>query len=75
MKTDNARALVHKTSGALATVYACPFCRRFSKVMRKGIPGVGRGYGLALGGAYSAQVAAHIRAEHPEKVTQKDTDA
>lgn len=66
---DKARALVKRTSGALATIYACPFCKNYCQIMRKGIPGVGRGYGLGMGGALSSRVAAHIRKEHPEKIT------
>lgn len=64
---DKARALVKRASGPLATVYACPFCP-YSEVMRKGLRGVGRGYGLGVGGALSSKVAAHIRAHHPEAI-------
>jgi hypothetical protein len=71
---DNARDLVQKFSGPLATAYGCPFCNhvlRFKHVgntIRAGT--VGRGYGLRMGGTLHSQMGAHIRAEHPDKVTR-----
>lgn len=70
---DKARGLVQKHRGPLATVYACPFCKhttRFEK-SRPG-SGVGRGYGLRMGGTLHSQMAAHIRAVHPGKLIEDE---
>jgi hypothetical protein len=64
---DHARRLIKTTSGPLATIYQCPFCKHHS-IMRKGIRGVGRGYGLGMGGKLSAEMGAHIRASHPAEL-------
>jgi hypothetical protein len=66
-KRDPARGLVERISGALATVYKCPFCA-YSESFRKGLRNPGRGYGLAMGGALHSKVAAHIRVAHPERL-------
>jgi hypothetical protein len=67
--TDFARHLVKKTTGAVATVYSCPFCKHHT-VNRKGTRGQGRGHGLRTGGALHSQLAAHIRREHPAKLAK-----
>lgn len=64
---DVARRLVRKASG-IATVYSCPYCKHFEKFPHG--RGGGRGYGLRMGGALHSKLAAHIRAEHPDKLAE-----
>jgi hypothetical protein len=64
-RVDYARHLVRKARG-LRTVYSCPFCK-LTDVVPSG-RGMGRGYGLASGGAAHSKMAAHIRAEHPAEL-------
>lgn len=63
MARDFIRSLVLVFRGALATSYACPYCKHH-EVVRYGRPGVGRGAGLRLGGGAHSRLSAHIRAEH-----------
>lgn len=65
-RIDYFRKLVQRVSGPLATIYACPFCKHFTK-LRKGLVGVGRGYGIGQGGKLHSQMSAHIRSEHPQE--------
>lgn len=72
---NEAMRLVGSVTAALATVKYCPFCKTtvegVSKfTFRKGRPGVGRGAGLGWGGSVTAKLAAHIRAEHPDKLNK-----
>jgi len=71
-RIDEARRLVKVTRAALGTVYKCPFCPHHEAVPR-GRRGVGRGYGLATGGAAHSRLGAHIRAAHPEQVSTTPT--
>ena len=71
---NKAMRLVGSVTAALATIKYCPFCRvtveGVSKfTFRKGRGG-GRGAGLRFGGPATARIAAHIRAEHPEKLEE-----
>ena len=72
---DKAMRLVASVTAAVATIKYCPFCPRtiegVSKLtFYKGRPGVGRGAGLGFGGAATSRIAAHIRAEHPDKLNK-----
>lgn len=71
---DPARAMIRTTRGGIATVYACPFCREFRK-LPKGRAGVGRGYGLGMGGKLTAELGAHIRAEHAAELAEIKAEA
>lgn len=65
----NVRDIVIKASGPLASIYSCPYCNFFVKVP-KGVPGVGRGYGLASGSTAQSEVVAHIKREHADKLSK-----
>jgi hypothetical protein len=65
---DPARALVGKTSGPMASVYSCPFCKHH-EIIRRPPRGHGdRGFGLRTGGPAHSRLGAHIRAEHGDKL-------
>ena len=67
---DPVRRLVKVHRGPLGTTYGYPFCRHAITVPRGGI-GSGRGYGLRTGGAAHSRIAAHIRAEHAERLRDR----
>jgi len=64
------RDLILKASGPLAVVYACPLCSKHSVRISKGTRGTGRGHGLALGSMARADVIKHMKAAHPELLTE-----
>ena len=67
----NARKLVQRVSGPLATVYCCPFCTSFRATVRKGFnQGAGRGYGLREGSKAHAAVVRHIHEAHASKLEE-----
>ncbi len=52
-------------TGPFATVRACHACKH-TEIIRKGIPGVGRGYGFREGNKARGRMIQHIKSKHPE---------
>lgn len=57
----------------MATVRACLLCKH-TELVRKGRPGVGRGYGMREGNMARGRMMTHIKEAHPEFETAKVTD-
>jgi hypothetical protein len=55
--------LYHVSRGPLATVHGCNLCNHV-EVVRKGRPGVGRGYGLAEGNRARGRMIQHLKDKH-----------
>lgn len=68
----NVRKLIVTASSASASTYACPFCLRFYRKVRKGQTGVGRGAGFREASWAHSDVVAHIRAEHADELEKID---
>jgi len=64
MANDKAIFTVHE--GAFMVVRGCRFCKHIEKV-RKGIPGVGRGYGMREGNKARGRMIQHVKEAHPEQ--------
>ena len=60
-------AFVREASGPLAIVRVCKICGHFETV-KKGIPGVGRSYGMREGNKARGRIIQHIKDNHPESV-------
>jgi len=56
-------AHVRTTAGPFATVRVCVHCGH-REIVRKGRPGVGRGYGMREGNKARGRMIAHLKAEH-----------
>ena len=52
--------------GGIAVVRACRLCDH-SEILRKGIQGVGRGYGMREGNKARGRIIQHVKAAHPEE--------
>ena len=53
--------------GPLAVIRACKYCG-FKVRLDKGIPGVGRGYGMREGNKARGQIIQHLKKEHGDKL-------
>lgn len=65
------QGLYKETTSALATVRVCLCCPQrhtaHAEIVRKGLPGVGRGYGLREGNKARGRMIQHIKTAHPEQ--------
>lgn len=53
----------------LGVVRACPCCKH-TEIVRTGISGVGRGYGMREGNKARGRMIQHIRAAHPKHTAE-----
>ncbi len=51
--------------GPLAVVRACKYCKHI-EIVKKGLRGAGRGYGMCEGNKARGRMIQHIKATHPE---------
>lgn len=56
----------------LGVVRVCPCCKH-SEIVKTGIQGVGRGYGMREGNKARGRMIQHIKATHPEYVASLKT--
>lgn len=54
--------------GPLAVVRQCTLCKHF-ELVRKGLRGVGRGYGMREGNKARGRIIQHIKLNHPGTYT------
>ena len=59
-------------TGPLATVRVCIVCGH-KEIVRKGIRGAGRGYGMREGNKARGRMIQHIKSEHPEVLRQAES--
>lgn len=62
----NDKLLFAVFEGPRAVVRGCLFCKHFEKI-QKGLPGVGRGYGMREGNKARGRMIQHVKEEHPEQ--------
>lgn len=66
-KKVHADDLMFKVStGPLAVIRQCLHCKHF-EIVRKGLPGVGRGYGMREGNKARGRIIQHVKTAHPEQ--------
>jgi hypothetical protein len=56
--------MYREVSGPRAVVRQCQCCKHF-ELVRKGIPGVGRGYGMREGNKARGRIIQHFKTAHP----------
>lgn len=61
---------LYKTyEGPLAVIRACSCCKHF-EIVRKGLHGAGRGYGMREGNKARGRIIQHIKTAHPERYAE-----
>ena len=63
-KANAVDALFSHMEGPLAVVLQCSMCKHF-ELVRKGLRGVGRGYGMREGNKARGRIIQHIKSAHP----------
>jgi len=63
-----------EVSGPLAVLRECTLCKHHT-IVKKGIRGVGRGYGLREGNKARGVMIQHFKTVHPEKYSEYKKDA
>lgn len=67
-KVVNRDTLMYKTTeGPQAVIRNCLYCKHF-ELVRKGRPGVGRGYGMREGNKARGRIIQHVKAAHPTEL-------
>lgn len=64
---------VKEVEGPMAKIRTCALCLKgkpFSTVVRKGIQGVGRGYGMSVGNKARGEMIQHLKTAHPAEFAQ-----
>lgn len=58
--------LFHTYRGPLSVVRACKWCPHV-ELIKKGVRGAGRGYGMREGNKARGRIITHVRENHPEE--------
>lgn len=64
---SHAEHFIEKTDKPLGVVRICTICKH-SEVVKKGVRGAGRGYGMKVGNQARGKMIQHVKEKHPNEL-------